>query len=159
MSGASLTGVRPTYVPLAAGMAVGLLGWALLFLPECQAAVGVWRASDTYGHCFLILPMALYLAWDRREALAGLEARPMPALALLALPVAAAWFAAERMGIMEGRQLAAIAALEALFLAVLGWRLFRALLAPLLFLVFLVPFGAFVTPRCSASPPGSSSPD
>jgi exosortase A len=110
------------------------------------AAVGVWQASDTYGHCFLILPMAAYLAWDRRAALAGLAPRPLPALAPLALPLAAAWFLAERLGVMEGRQLAALAALELLVLVVLGWRLFRALRAPLLFLVFLVPFGAFVTP-------------
>jgi len=146
MTAISLTGLRPTLVPLAAGMTVGVLAWVLLFLPECQAAVGVWRASDTYGHCFLILPMSLYLAWDRREALAGLASRPVPALAPLALPVAAVWFAAERLGVMEGRQLAALAALELLFLATLGWRLFRALMAPLLFLVFLVPFGAFITP-------------
>lgn len=131
---------------MSAGLVLGLAAWRVLFFPEIQAAVGVWRASDTYGHCFLILPMALYLAWDRRDALAGLAARPAPALAVLAVPVAVVWFLAERLGIMEGRQLAAIAALEVLFLAVLGWRLFRALLAPLLFLVFLVPFGAFATP-------------
>ncbi len=146
MTTASLATLRPAFVPWVAAMAIGLLAWTLLFLPECQAAVGVWRASDTYGHCFLILPMSLYLAWDRRGALAGLTPRPQPALALLALPVAAVWFAAERLGVMEGRQLAALAALELLFLAVLGWRLFRALMAPLLFLVFLVPFGAFTTP-------------
>ena len=146
MSATSLTSLRPAFAPAAAGLSLGLLGWVLLFLPECVAAVGVWRASDTYGHCFLILPMAAYLAWDRRAALAGLAPRPLPALAPLALPVTAVWFLAERLGVMEGRQLAAIAALELLFLVVLGWRLFRTLLAPLLFLVFLVPFGAFVTP-------------
>ncbi len=146
MSGVTLPGLRPVFAPAAAGLSLGLLAWVLLFLPECAAAVGVWRESDTYGHCFLILPMAAYLAWDRRAAVAGLVPRPLPALAPLALPLAAAWFLAERLGIMEGRQLAAIAALELLALAVLGWRLFRALRAPLLFVVFLVPFGAFVTP-------------
>jgi exosortase A len=146
MSAVTLPSLRPVFIPAAAGLSLGLAAWVLLFLPECVAAVGVWRASDTYGHCFLILPMAAYLAWDRRAALAGLVPRPLPALAPLALPIAAIWFASERLGIMEGRQLAAIAALELVFLAVLGWRLFRALRAPLLFLVFLVPFGAFVTP-------------
>ena len=146
MSAASQTSLRPIYMPAATGLTLGLLAWVLLFLPECMAAVSVWRASDTYGHCFLILPMALYLAWDRRGALAGLLPRPLPTLAPLALPIAAVWFLAERLGVMEGRQLAALAALELLFLTVLGWRLFRALRAPLLFLVFLVPFGAFVTP-------------
>lgn len=146
MSAVTLPSLRPASVPAAAGLSLGLAAWGLLFLPECAAAVGVWRASDTYGHCFLILPMAAYLAWDRRAALAGLTPQPLPVLAPLALPIAAVWFVAERLGIMEGRQLAAIAALELLLLAVLGWRLFRALRAPLLFLVFLVPFGAFVTP-------------
>ena len=146
MTAASLTGLRPAFAPAATAMMLGSLAWVLLFLPECQAAVGVWRASDTYGHCFLILPMSLYLAWDRRGALAGLTPRPVAVVALLALPVTAAWFAAERLGVMEGRQLAALAALELLFLATLGWRLYRALMAPLLFLVFLVPFGAFTTP-------------
>ncbi len=146
MTAASLTGLRPAFAPAATAVIVGVLAWVLLFLPECRAAVGVWRASDTYGHCFLILPMSLYLAWDRRGALAGLTPQPVAAVALLALPVTAVWFAAERLGVMEGRQLAALAALELLFLATLGWRLYRALMAPLLFLVFLVPFGAFTTP-------------
>lgn len=146
MSATTLGSLRVTFAPALAGLTIGIAAWAVLFFPECQAAVGVWRSSDTYGHCFLILPMALYLAWDRREALTGIMPRPILALAPLALPIAAVWFAAERLGIMEGRQLAALAALELLFLAVLGWRLFRVLLAPLLFLVFLVPFGAFATP-------------
>ncbi len=73
--------------------------------------------------------------------------QPWPAAALLGAPIAIGWIAAERLGIMEGRQLAAIAALEVLALAVLGRRLYRALAGPLLYLVFLVPFGAFLTPQ------------
>ena len=129
-----------------AALAVGTLLFGLLFLPECRAAVGVWLVSTAYGHCFLVLPMAAYLVWDRRESLRGLQPRPTPAFALLAVPAAAAWFAAERLGIMEGRQLAALAGLEVLFLTLLGRRVFLALSGPLLFLVFLVPFGAFITP-------------
>lgn len=123
-----------------------MLALGALFWPECQAAVSVWIASTAYGHCFLVIPMALYLAWERRDALADNSARPALRFAFLAIPVAAAWFAAERLGIMEGRQLAAVAALEVMVLTVIGWPLFRVLLAPLAFLVFLVPFGAFVTP-------------
>ncbi len=142
----SLSSLRATFAPIAGVLAVGVAALGALFFPEVQAAVSVWLASTAYGHCFLILPMALYLAWDRREALAGLQAQPSLRFALLAVPVAGAWFAAERLGIMEGRQIAAVAGLEVLFLAVLGWRLFRTLAGPLLYLFFLVPFGAFITP-------------
>ena len=47
---------------------------------------------------------------------------------------------------MEAEQLIIVALFEALVLAIVGPHVFRALLAPLLFLFFLVPFGAFLVP-------------
>ena len=133
-------------LPAVAAIGLGLLALVAVFWPECRAAVKVWIDSTAYGHCFLVAPLAAYLAWDRRRALAGLLPRPTPALALAGLPLPLLWLAAQRLGIMEGRQLVAMGFVELLFLAVLGWRLFRALSGPLLYLVFLVPFGAFITP-------------
>jgi exosortase A len=125
---------------------VGLLGLGLMFHTEVSAAIRVWIESTAYNHCFLVIPIAAYLVWDRRAALAGAVPRPMPMAALAALPISAAWFLADRVGIMEGRQLMAMCLVQLLFLTVLGWRLYRALLGPLLYLFFLVPFGAFITP-------------
>ena len=127
-------------------LGTGVLALLLVFLPECRAALRVWIDSTAYGHCFLVAPIALYLAWDRRDEVRGMRPLPKPLLLLLGLPLPLAWFAAERLGIMEGRQLVALAFVELLFLCVLGRALFRAMLGPLLYLVFLVPFGAFVTP-------------
>jgi exosortase A len=134
--------LRNTGIALGAGLP--LLG--LLFHEEIVGAVRVWSESTAYNHCFLILPIALYLAWDRRAMLAGVPIRPVPWVGLGALPVAAGWLVAERLGIMEGRQIALIALVEFMFLCVLGWRMFGKLAAPLLYLFFLVPFGAFIVP-------------
>lgn len=130
---------------LALGLGLALLGW--LFAAEAGAAVRVWNTSTAYNHCWLVGPIAAWLAWQRRHRLAGLAPAPLPAAALLMLPAGLAWLAAERLGIMEGRQLAAMGMLWVLVLAVLGWRVSRAMAAPLLYLVFLVPFGEFATPR------------
>jgi exosortase len=62
------------------------------------------------------------------------------------IPLALGWLAAERVGVMEGRQIVAVVMLLTLFLATLGWRMTRVLSAPLLYLFFLVPFGEFATP-------------
>ncbi len=70
----------------------------------------------------------------------------MPAAALLTLPCIAVWLFAERLGLMEGRQLAALATVWVLVFAVLGPRVFWAFAVPLGYLVFLVPFGAFLVP-------------
>ena len=48
---------------------------------------------------------------------------------------------------MEGRQLVAMSFVELLFFVVLGPRLWWQLAGPLLYLYFLVPFGAFLTPK------------
>ncbi len=136
----------PSLAGALAPLAVGLAALGLLFYEEIAAAIRVWIGSTAYNHCFLIIPLAVYLVWDRRETLAGAVARPVPLLALAALPLSLAWLAAERVGIMEGRQLVAVACMELLFLTVLGWRVFGLLCGPLLYLFFLIPFGDFLTP-------------
>lgn len=131
-------------LPLPA-IGLGIVVLAIGFWPEALAAYRTWSTSTAYSHCFFVVPIALYLAWDRRAALADIPIAPFPYALALILPISIAWLGAERLGIMEGRQLSALALLEVLFLVVLGWRMFYALLAPLLYLFFLVPFGAFLT--------------
>lgn len=129
------------------GLVVGLAALGLLFHAEFNAAVTTWIKSTAYNHCFLVIPIVGFLIWDRRSALRGLTAEPVPLVALPALPLGVLWLVAERLGIMEGRQLVAVSTVEVLFLAMLGWRLWRAVSGPLLYLYFLVPFGEFLTPK------------
>jgi exosortase A len=127
-------------------LGVGLLLLLLLFHTEAIAAVRVWIDSTAYNHCFLVIPIVAYLLWDRRDVLASATPIPNPWFALAAIPVVIVWLLAERLGIMEGRQLMVMTLVEIFFLSVLGWRLCYLLIGPLLYLYFLVPFGAFLTP-------------
>lgn len=131
----------------ALSMLVGILLLGALFQAEVVTAVQTWIDSTAYNHCFLVIPIVVYLLWDRRGSLCGLAARPIPWIALAGIPLAVAWLLTERLGIMEGRQLIALTFLELLFLSVLGWRLWKAVSGPLLYLYFLVPFGEFLTPK------------
>jgi exosortase len=79
--------------------------------------------------------------------LQGLRAEPMPWAFVAGVPLAVAWLGAERLGIMEGRQLIVMSFVELLFFAVLGWTCWRRVSGPLLYLYFLVPFGDFLTGR------------
>jgi len=124
-------------------LVAGLATLLALFWEEATAAVRTWESSTAYNHCWLIAPIAAWLFWTRRARFAGLTPEPTPAFALLAIPGALAWLAAERLGIMEGRQLVVYGLTQVLVLAVFGWRFWRAFAAPLLYLVFLVPFGGF----------------
>ncbi|MGH7119429.1 MAG: exosortase A [Acetobacteraceae bacterium] len=127
-------------------LAVGVVVLGIVFHTEIAAAITVWLESTAYNHCFLILPMAAFLAWQRRERLGGVTLKPT----LLALPagllLGVLWFLTDRLGIMEGRQLAAMAFVQLLFISVLGFELYGTMATPLLYLFFLVPFGGFLVP-------------
>nr|WP_294502621.1 exosortase A [uncultured Rhodopila sp.] len=128
-------------------LGAGLLVLGAVFNEEISAAIQTWIDSTAYNHCFLVIPIAAYLLWDRRFDLRGVTMQPWRPAMLLAVPVALVWLLAERLGIMEGRQLAAMTFVELLVLAVLGRRLWWAMAGPLLYLYFLVPFGEFLTPQ------------
>ncbi|HTW69557.1 MAG TPA: exosortase A [Acetobacteraceae bacterium] len=128
-------------------LGVGVIALGILFHEEVAAAIRTWMDSTAYNHCFLIIPIAAYLVWDRRATLRGFSAQPVIWPALAGIPIALAWLLAERLGIMEGRQLMAMSFLELLALVVLGWTLWWQVAGPLLYLYFLVPFGDFLTPK------------
>ena len=134
--------LSPVWLVLAAGVALILL----VFQQEDLAAVQVWYDDTAYGHCYFVPLIAAFLAWERRHSALAAPLRPQPWLALLAIPGGLGWFAAERLGLIEGQQLAAMTLLQIFFLATLGWARYRALAVALLYLYFMVPFGAFVTP-------------
>ena len=72
----------------AACLALDCCCWAGCSAGRSLAAVQTWNASTAYNHCFLIMPIVLYLLWDRRFDIAGIPPQPMPAAVLLGLPLA-----------------------------------------------------------------------
>jgi exosortase A len=111
-----------------------------------SSAVSVWYASTAYNHGFLVLPIVGYLIWERRAALRGLSPVPYPPALLLLVPTGSAWLIANVMGITEGQQFALFGTIQALLLALLGRRIYRVLLFPFLYLIFLIPTGDVLIP-------------
>jgi exosortase A len=133
-------------LPVLACAAAGLLLLCLLFHQEIAAAAQVWSTSTAYGHCWLVLPIVAWLIWERRAAALAYPPQPAAWPIFLAPLLAFAWLASDWLGIMEGRQLALLGFIELLLLALLGNKLWWALSPALLYMIFLVPFGAFITP-------------
>src|SRR4051812_26989922 len=85
----------------AALLALGIGVFALVFAPEISVAVRTWD-NPAYSHCWLVLPIAAYLAWGMRRPVMAVPLQPAPWIAVSAgIPIAALWFTAHRLGIME----------------------------------------------------------
>jgi len=137
---------RRGWIQAALALTVGALLFIVAFRTEAMRAVGVWEDSTAYNHCFLILPISAYLVWERWGPLLARAPNPTfwPVAAML--PLAVVWLFADRAGLMEGRQLAAMTLFQLFVVAVLGYSAWRVVAFAMLYLYFLVPTGAFITP-------------
>ena len=118
----------------------------VLFAGDVGDLVRLWVSDKTYNHCLLIAPIAAVLVWLRRRELAELTPGRWAAPLLWIAAAALLWLLGELAGVGQARQLALVAMLQGAAAVCLGRQLIRALLFPLGFLLFLVPFGAELVP-------------
>ena len=117
-----------------------------LFHDTVGAMVGTWMTSDTFGYGFLILPIVLFLAYQRRRQLVAMA--PQPCFWALA------WIAGALLLYLIGavgsaallKQLAFVALWQGLFALLMGWAVVWQMVFPICFLFFAVPMGEEVIP-------------
>ena len=127
-------------------MAVLTLGLIVLYGGTATEMVTIWAKSETFTHAFLVPPISLWLAWRNRSRLQGLLPRPMPwVLGPMAL-AAFAWLLGSAVAVNAATQFALVVMIVLCVPLVAGWDVTRALLFPLLYLFFCVPFGDFLLP-------------
>jgi exosortase A len=138
--------VAPGWRSALLSIGIAALAFGIVFQREVSGAVQVWIESTAYNHCFLVVPLVGFLLWERRWVIASVS--PSPTLwPLVAMPfLTGLWLIAAILDIQEARQFLLVGMFEVVVLLALGPRVFWLLLAPLLFLFFLVPSGAFLVP-------------
>jgi exosortase A len=116
----------------------------VVFQYEVVNAVQVWWIYPTYSHCFLIIPISAWLIWGMRDELMAATPSLTPKALLAVPPILLVWLAAKFATINEVRQFAVVALVQVAILTMLGTRIYRRILFPVLFLFFLVPVGQYL---------------
>jgi EpsI family protein len=139
--------LRIAWTAAAASLAAGTAAILILFAGSLRTAWDVWTGSGDFGHCLLAVPIAACLAYARRGVAACTA--PAPAATLPALGAALGgvlWLVGRAATLAEIEHIALAGILQCLLLAVLGWRVYAALLLPCLYLLLLVPTGDQLVP-------------
>ncbi|PKB25591.1 exosortase A [Novosphingobium kunmingense] len=125
------------------------LAWLALigvFAPDWARIADQWWNSSTYNHMVLVPPLVAWLAWQRREQVMAFA----PATWLPGLVAFGALLFVWALGALSGfdllRQAAVVGLLPASLLSLAGPRVFAALMFPLAYMVFMVPFGDELVP-------------
>lgn len=124
---------------------------ACLLLPAglhatTASMVRVWLSNETFTHGFLILPIALWLAWQQRAELARLPLQRDARALLLLLPAVGLWLLAQAVDVAVVAQLALVALVPLTLWFAAGPTLTWALAFPLAYLLFAVPLGQSLIP-------------
>lgn len=129
-----------------AAVALVLAAVFLAYWPTTVSMVETWLRSETYKHCFLVVPAVLWFVWQSRAELAVAPVEPWwPALVPLA-GMGALWLTGELASALAPTQWAMVLMVPLAILALFGVAWGRILAFPLAFLLFAVPFGEALTP-------------
>ncbi len=113
----------------------------IAYFETAASIVAIWQRSATFAHGYVILPISLWLIWQRRAVLAQLPVRPWPPALAALLLCGAAWMLGLLGDVSIVRQYAFAAMIPLTVLAVAGTAIARAIAFPLAFILFGVPVG------------------
>ena len=127
-------------------VAIGVVTLIGLFWDTVTSAAEVWWGRSTYNYALLILPITAYLIWTKRDSVrAETPSGSFWGVAVIAI-FGIVWLISNLADVNEGRHIALVGMLQGILLACLGWRIFRLLLFPFLYLWLLVPTGRVFLP-------------
>lgn len=130
-------------LPLLLLLVAGLLG---IFHETAWSMVSIWYRSETFAHGFIIVPITLWLVWEKRRQLQALSPQPEYRVLVLLAGAGFVWLAGYLVNAQVVQQLALVSILILALWSVLGNRITWLLAFPLGFLFFAVPMGEDLVP-------------
>jgi exosortase A len=118
----------------------------LVFHETAISMVSIWWRTGTYAHGFFILPISLYLIWQKRHEVLMLLPKPSYGPLFFLAIAGLFWLFARMIDALVIQQLFLVIMILLVVLAHLGWAVYKRLLFPLLFLFFMVPAGDVLVP-------------
>lgn len=120
--------------------------WAAVYAQTLFHLITVWSESETYKHCFFILPISLYLINEKRVLLRSAAYKPSLVMLLPLLVVQFLYVVAEQLSIQLIAHFCAVSSLVIIIWASVGHNVFRIIAFPVFYLYLCVPFGEEFVP-------------
>lgn len=134
----------PANRSVVAAWAAAVISFAVLYGAVMVRLASDWATDDNYSHGFLILPFALYFAWERRHRLASTVVAP----SYTGLFVALVGMSLLLVGLLGAERFLTRVSMLVVLVGGLafarGWASVRVLAFPLGFLLLMIPIPAIV---------------
>lgn len=121
--------------------------WGGLFYFTIESTVSIWYRSETFAHCFIILPICIYLIKQNWRQLNQATIEPNLKVGFVIALVLMIWLFGALAELLVIEQGAAFLLLPIIIWLVLGNAVARILAFTMFFWMFSVPVGEFLIPR------------
>lgn len=112
------------------------------FFPAWKSLIRAWGSSGEYSHGFLMVPVALYLAWRKKTRLASMEAHPSNWGLVLVVFSLLCYLFAHFAEILTLSSFSIVLAITGVVLFFYGFSILRELSFPVFLLLFMIPIPA-----------------
>tara|TARA_R110001583_G_scaffold7158_6_gene35674 strand:- start:21817 stop:23313 length:1497 start_codon:yes stop_codon:yes gene_type:complete len=123
-----------------------LASWLIVYYQALASMVNVWLGSETYSYCFFILPICLYLIYEKHHQLVLIPIKPALILLVPLVVGQVVFLLSDLAGIGVLSQLSAYGSLICLIGIVYGVNILKFLMFPLGYLILSVPMGEELVP-------------
>jgi exosortase len=121
-----------------------IVAFGVVYAGTLSGLVRQWASDDDVSHGFLVVPLAAFFLWERRQALHQAPIRPS-AVGLVIVVTSLLVFVAGRLGAeLFLARVSMIGLLAGVVLFLRGWQQLRICLFPIAFLFLMIPLPAIV---------------
>ncbi len=122
----------------------------LMFFNTSQAMVHVWTVNQTFTHGYLVLPLVVWLLWQKKSQILAIKPQSEPRAFLLLVILLSGWLVGSAVDVNIVQQFCMISIIITSVWIIAGRQVLRFVFLPLLFLYFAVPFGQVLIPPLMA---------
>lgn len=109
------------------------------FFPVWKGLITTWYHSEDYSHAFLIVPVCLYLVWDKRKELSLLPTKASWLGLVIVICASAVYLFAYAAGITTLASFTLIVTMIGIVLGLFGTKITKRLTFPLFLLFLMIP--------------------
>lgn len=117
-----------------------------IFYNTTLTMVHIWTVNETFTHGFLVVPLSIWMIWQKRSQILLISPSPEPRLLVLLMLLLIVWLVSAAVDVDIIMQFCMISLILTTVWISAGRRIFLYIIFPLFFLYLSVPFGQVFIP-------------
>ena len=114
----------------------------LAYLPVWQRLVLAWYNSDDYSHGFFIIPICIYIIWQKWDTFKEIKVKPSKWGLVIVIFSLLIYIIAHLAEIVTVASLSMVLLISGAVIYIYGFRIFKESLSPIAMLLFMIPVPA-----------------